>query len=88
MYNKQPLITITTMKNKLKGPIAEELKKVGHYIVNKGDNTLLIYWCDDIKNSHYRAQIYNRITDEILSEKKVKKTKHLGEAIMDLIFVN
>ena len=75
------------MKNKLKGPIAEELEKVGHYSMDKGNNTLLIYWYDDIKKPHYRAQIYNRITDEVLSEKKVKKTKHLGEAIMDLSFV-
>jgi hypothetical protein len=55
--------------------------------MDKGDNTLLIYWYDDIKKPHYKAQIYNRITDEILSEKKVKKTKHLGEAIMELNFV-
>jgi uncharacterized phage-like protein YoqJ len=68
---------------KLKGAIADVLEKEGHFSIDKGDITLLFYYYDDPKKPHYRAQIYNKITDEMLWEKEMKKSKDLGDAVME-----
>ena len=72
------------MEKKLKGAIADVLYDKGHYSMDKGDFTLLFYWYDDPKKPHFRAQIYNRITDEMIWEKKMKKSEDLGNAVIEL----